>query len=154
LACVATSYQLAGIGGAALASPIFLLISPLLGPEYPLPNPANAIATALLTEVFGSASGLLSRYARTDPKEPRVRLVWHRRDLCLHDDSLYSNLEEGTSVGSPFVFDDKDFQPRPSTCNPNEWDAVTVGPHAARILFESVQDLRQSLRSIGGELLI
>ena len=55
---VATSCQLAGIGGAALFSPIFLLIFPLLGPEYPLASPAAAIASALLTEVFGFSSGL------------------------------------------------------------------------------------------------
>ena len=60
---VATSCQLAGIGGAALFSPIFLLIFPLLGPEYPLSSPAQAIASALLTEVFGFSSGL-SGYAR------------------------------------------------------------------------------------------
>lgn len=60
---VATCCQLAGIGGAALFSPIFLLVFPLLGPEYPLASPAAAIASALLTEVFGFASGL-SGYAR------------------------------------------------------------------------------------------
>ena len=60
---VATSCQLCGIGGAALFSPIFLLIFPLLGPEYPLDSPAAAIASALLTEVFGFSSGL-SGYAR------------------------------------------------------------------------------------------
>ena len=47
---VATSCQLCGIGGAALFSPIFLLVFPLLGPEYPLDSPAAAIASALLTE--------------------------------------------------------------------------------------------------------
>ena len=56
--CVATACQLAGIGGAALFSPIFLLVFPLLGPEYPLASPAAAIASALLTEVFGFSSGL------------------------------------------------------------------------------------------------
>lgn len=55
---VATSCQLAGIGGAALFSPLFLLVFPLLGPEYPLPSAAAAIASALLTECFGFASGL------------------------------------------------------------------------------------------------
>ena len=60
---VATSCQLAGIGGAALFSPIFLLLFPLLGPEYPLASPSAAIASALLTEVFGFSSGL-SGYAR------------------------------------------------------------------------------------------
>ena len=60
---VATSCQLSGIGGAALFSPIFLLVFPLLGADYPLDSPAAAIASALLTEVFGFSSGL-SGYAR------------------------------------------------------------------------------------------
>ena len=53
---VATSCQLAGIGGAALFSPIFLLLFPILHLE--LSTPAQAVASALLTEVFGFASGL------------------------------------------------------------------------------------------------
>jgi uncharacterized membrane protein YfcA len=60
---VATSCQLAGIGGAALFSPIFLLGFPLLGSDYPLDSAAAAIASALLTEVFGFSSGL-SGYSR------------------------------------------------------------------------------------------
>jgi len=61
---VATSCQLAGIGGAALFSPIFLLVFPLLGPEYPLPSAAAAVASALLTECFGFASGLTGYASR------------------------------------------------------------------------------------------
>mmetsp|Transcript_20036 Transcript_20036/g.29710 ORF Transcript_20036/g.29710 Transcript_20036/m.29710 type:complete len:381 (-) Transcript_20036:248-1390(-) len=60
---VATSCQLAGIGGAALFSPIFLLVFPYLGPQYPLESVGAALASALLTECFGFASGL-SGYAR------------------------------------------------------------------------------------------
>ena len=60
---IATCCQLAGIGGAALLSPVLLLIFPLLGPSYPLQSAASAIASALLTECFGFASGL-SGYAR------------------------------------------------------------------------------------------
>mmetsp|Transcript_19652 Transcript_19652/g.67705 ORF Transcript_19652/g.67705 Transcript_19652/m.67705 type:complete len:290 (-) Transcript_19652:1856-2725(-) len=56
---VTTACQLAGIGGAALFSPVFLLVFPLLGPDYALPSPAAAVASALLTEVFGFASGLI-----------------------------------------------------------------------------------------------
>lgn len=67
------SCQLAGIGGAALLSPIFLLVFPLLGPSYPLPTAAAAIASALLTEVFGFASGL-SGYARRGLVDWRVAL--------------------------------------------------------------------------------
>ena len=37
---------------------------------------------------------------------------------------------------------------------PNKWKAVNVGPHAARILVESVQDLRQLLRQRGSELVV
>lgn len=63
-ACVVSaSCQLAGIGGAAVFSPIFLLVFPLLGPQYLLPSAGAALASALLTEVFGFASGL-SGYAR------------------------------------------------------------------------------------------
>jgi hypothetical protein len=47
---VAITCQLAGIGGAALLSPIFLLVFPLLGPDYLLQAAASAIACALLTE--------------------------------------------------------------------------------------------------------
>ena len=59
---VATSCQLCGIGGAALFSPIFLLVFPLLGPEYPLDSPAAAIASALLTEVRWYAHHAHSTY--------------------------------------------------------------------------------------------
>jgi deoxyribodipyrimidine photo-lyase len=83
-----------------------------------------------------------------------IRLIWHRRDLRLHDNALYSDVDDTTSVASLFVFNDSDFEPRPSTCRPEEWDAVNIGPHAARILLESVDDLGQSLRSIGGELMV
>jgi deoxyribodipyrimidine photo-lyase len=83
-----------------------------------------------------------------------IRLVWHRRDLRLHDNILYSNPEKNETIVGVYVFDDHDFLPRPSTCRPNEWDTTLIGPHAARILRESVQALRKSLRSIGGELLV
>ena len=68
---VATSCQLAGIGGAALFAPIFLLGFPLLGPEYPLDSAAASIASALLTEVFGFSSGLTG-YARRGLVDWRV----------------------------------------------------------------------------------
>lgn len=57
--CVATSAMLSGIGGAALFTPIFILIFPMLGPEYPLQSTVAAIGTALLTETFGFTSGFL-----------------------------------------------------------------------------------------------
>lgn len=85
----------------------------------------------------------------------KIRLVWHRRDLRLHDNDLYANLEEtGTQVLSLFVFDDADFHPMPSTSRPRDWASVRVGPHSGRILNESLADLRRSLRHRGGELLV
>ena len=62
--CVATIAMLSGIGGAALFTPIFLIIFPLLGPEYPLASPVAAIGVALLTETFGFSSGFIGYYRK------------------------------------------------------------------------------------------
>lgn len=61
---VATTAMLSGIGGAALFAPIFLIIFPLLGPEYVLAGTAAAIGTALMTEVFGFSSGFVGYYRK------------------------------------------------------------------------------------------
>ncbi|MEL7025376.1 MAG: sulfite exporter TauE/SafE family protein [Pseudomonadota bacterium] len=62
--CVATAAMLSGIGGAALFTPIFILVFPLLGPAYPLESTVAAIGTALLTETFGFSSGFLGYHRR------------------------------------------------------------------------------------------
>lgn len=59
---VALCAQLCGIGGAAMFSPIFLLLFPLLNLQ--LHSPQQAVASALLTEVFGFASGLIGYSCR------------------------------------------------------------------------------------------
>ena len=61
--CVATAAMLSGIGGAALFIPIFVILFPLLGPEYPLATSA-AIGSALMTEVFGFSSGFIGYYRK------------------------------------------------------------------------------------------
>lgn len=61
---VATTAMLSGIGGAALFTPIFLVIFPLLGPEYPLATPVAAIGVALLTETFGFSSGFIGYFRK------------------------------------------------------------------------------------------
>ena len=61
---VATTAMVSGIGGAALFTPIFLIIFPLLGPEYILVGPAAAIGVALLTETFGFSSGFVGYYRK------------------------------------------------------------------------------------------
>lgn len=61
---VATCAMLSGIGGAALFTPIFVLIFPLLGPEYVLESTLAAIAAALITQTFGFLSGFIGYYRR------------------------------------------------------------------------------------------
>lgn len=61
--CVATTAMLSGIGGAALFIPIFVIIFPELGPEYPLTVGAS-IGSALMTEVFGFSSGFVGYYRK------------------------------------------------------------------------------------------
>jgi uncharacterized membrane protein YfcA len=61
---VATCAMLSGIGGAALFTPIFVLIFPLLGPEYALHSTMAAVAAALITQTFGFLSGFIGYYRR------------------------------------------------------------------------------------------
>ena len=55
----AIAAQSAGVGGAALLSPIFTLGFAALGPEYQLSSPAMAFGAALFTETCGFSSGLV-----------------------------------------------------------------------------------------------
>jgi uncharacterized membrane protein YfcA len=61
---VATCAMLSGIGGAALFTPIFVLLFPLLGPDYVLASTFAAVSTALLTQTFGFLSGFIGYYRR------------------------------------------------------------------------------------------
>ena len=61
---VATCAMLSGIGGAALFTPIFILVYPLLGPEYVLGSMIAAIGAALFTQTFGFLSGFVAYYRR------------------------------------------------------------------------------------------
>ncbi|MDA0239088.1 MAG: sulfite exporter TauE/SafE family protein [Proteobacteria bacterium] len=62
--CIATTAMLSGIGGAAMFTPIFVIIFPILGPEYPFPSIAAAIGVALFTETFGFSSGFIAYYRK------------------------------------------------------------------------------------------
>ena len=97
---------------------------------------------------------------------PEVVLIWHRRDLRLHDNALYNSLcskscDKGDGLKSPtartisiYVFDPFDFQPKPSLVVPEYWDTIRVGPHATRVLLEAVASMREELRKVGGELVV
>ncbi len=105
--------------------------------------------------VFSALIGMMMKVTSS----PKLRIVWHRRDLRLHDNVLYQNLNSEfgeTKVVSLYIFDDDDFRLRPATCTTTAlgWMAVNIGPHATRLQIESVQDLRESIRRIGGELLV
>lgn len=69
---VATCAQTAGIGGAAIMGPFFLLGFPLLGPGYPLHSVAASVATAILSEAFGFSSGERQEKCTNLP----IGLVW------------------------------------------------------------------------------
>ncbi|MBL6957795.1 MAG: sulfite exporter TauE/SafE family protein [Rhodospirillales bacterium] len=75
---VATTAMLSGIGGAAYFMPIFIIIFPMLGPEYPLASPVAAIGVALLTETFGFSSGFVGYFRKRliDFKVARSFLVF------------------------------------------------------------------------------
>ena len=61
--CVATTAMLSEIGAAALFIPIFVIIIPILGPEYPL-TAAAAIGAVPMTEVFGFSSKFVGYYRK------------------------------------------------------------------------------------------
>ena len=56
---ISTTSILSGIGGAALFTPMFLIVFPLLGAEYTMSTAVTAIGAALLTQTFGFASGFI-----------------------------------------------------------------------------------------------
>lgn len=56
---ISTTAILSGIGGAALFTPMFLIVFPLLGAEYTMSTAVTAIGAALLTQTFGFASGFI-----------------------------------------------------------------------------------------------
>ena len=61
---IATTAMLSGIGGAAMFAPIFMIIFPMLGPDYPFPSIAAAIGVALFTETFGFSSGFVGYFRK------------------------------------------------------------------------------------------
>jgi deoxyribodipyrimidine photolyase len=81
----------------------------------------------------------------------KIRLIWHRRDLRLHDNALYRQ-QDDTIFCSLFIFDPAFTEPRPSTFG--EWHTVWMGPHALSALLHALQNLRQSLRERGNDLWI
>ena len=118
----------------------------------------------------------------------KVRLIWHRRDLRLNDNELYSDLNSVTSAPplpqhdqlsidpkeedfltgitarttacttttciSLFIFDTHYVTPQPSCIAGADYNVLWHGPHLFQAQVEAVTALRQSLRHIGGELIV
>ena len=55
---VATCAMMSGIGGAAIFMPIYVLVLPILGPEYPFETTVLAVIVSLITMCFSFASGV------------------------------------------------------------------------------------------------
>lgn len=82
------------------------------------------------------------------PNKTRA-IVWFRSDLRLHDNVALMNAIEGADEVVPvYVFDTRIFEGKTS------YGFDKTGAHRAKFLIESVEDLRQSLRSLGSELYV
>jgi deoxyribodipyrimidine photo-lyase len=79
--------------------------------------------------------------------EPRI-LIWYRTDLRLHDhEPLHQALKQRSQVIPVYCFDSRNF-------GQTSFGFPKTGAFRAQFLLESVADLRQSLRSIGSDLIV
>ena len=81
-------------------------------------------------------------------KQEPITLIWHRRDLRLDDHSLYHN-RSGKIVSCVIL----SLKRLPSIACA-DFDMLSIGPHFGKTYLEAVADLRSSLQSRGGEILI
>ena len=84
-----------------------------------------------------------------------ARLIWHRRDLRIHDNELYQAGKQ--TIYSLFIFDPSDYSPRSSGIDDgsgNKLLNVIHGPHYTRRLLLAVLSLRRKLQSLGGNLIV
>jgi deoxyribodipyrimidine photo-lyase len=82
----------------------------------------------------------------------QARVIWHRRDLRLIDNILYQT-DPAIPVIPLYIFDPKEFDPRPSVTDAKH-NVAKVGPFAFRFLFESVESLRCSLQELSCNLFV
>lgn len=79
----------------------------------------------------------------------RRGIVWFRQDLRLHDnEALVNALKTVEEVVPVFVFDERLFLGKTSYGFPK------TGQFRAQFIIESIQDLRQSLRKLGSDLIV
>lgn len=81
-------------------------------------------------------------------KKHRV-IVWFRQDLRLHDnESLLHALRSGVEVIPVFVFDERVFNGK------TKYGFKKTDRHRAQFIIESVEDLRNSLKKLGSDLMV
>lgn len=75
-------------------------------------------------------------------------IVWFRRDLRLHDNEVLTTaIQNHQRVIAVYCFDPDEF-------GKTRFGFDKTGSHRTQFLRESVQDLRESIRRLGGELLV
>ena len=75
-------------------------------------------------------------------------LVWFRKDLRMHDNEMLLEASKKAEFIIPFYcFDERDFQL-------TSFNTLKTGSIRAQFLIESVADLKQSMQSLGGDLLV
>jgi deoxyribodipyrimidine photo-lyase len=81
----------------------------------------------------------------SDPTKPRLVFHWFRNDLRLHDNPTLAHSASNSDVCVPvYVFDAKWFGNDATT----PWGSLKWGPKRAKFLLESIQDLRERLKSL------
>ncbi|GCA80710.1 DASH family cryptochrome [Microcystis aeruginosa] len=75
-------------------------------------------------------------------------LIWYRNDLRVHDhEAIYRAIQEQLEIIPFYCFDERQFAL-------TSYGFPKTGKFRAKFLLESVADLRQSLESLGGNLII
>jgi len=75
-------------------------------------------------------------------------LIWFRNDLRLHDhEPLHDALQQGAEIIPVYCFDPRQF-------GTTAFGFPKTGKFRAKFLVESVQDLRQSLKALGSDLIV
>ncbi|UJP67001.1 DASH family cryptochrome [Mongoliitalea daihaiensis] len=75
-------------------------------------------------------------------------VVWFRNDLRVHDNaSLFSAVTKYEEVIPVYCFDERQF-------TTTRLDLPKTGPHRARFLWESINNLKEKLRGLGSNLLV
>ncbi|TRT89858.1 MAG: cryptochrome DASH, partial [Microcystis aeruginosa Ma_AC_P_19900807_S299] len=75
-------------------------------------------------------------------------LIWYRNDLRVHDhEAIYQAVQEQLEIIPFYCFDERQF-------GFTSYGFPKTGKFRAKFLLESVANLRQSLESLGGNLII